>query len=113
MSQQSSSKKAKGCVKLRRCQKHKSYYQVQAYQTDKNREKRMLRHLRSNPGDIRMAARYGLDEITFASLESTSKGRKLKARYRALGPPRKHAVAESHQETGGEGSSLLQSGTET
>jgi Family of unknown function (DUF7022) len=66
--------KAKGCVKLRRCSKFRSYYQVQYYQTDKNRRKRMLRHLRSHPNDKQTQERAGVQNIS--DIELTSKGRK-------------------------------------
>lgn len=75
------STKAKGCVKLRRCQKLKPYYKAQFVATDRNRDKRMLRHLRGNPNDVQTAKRYGLDEVTRHSIELNSKGRQLHRRY--------------------------------
>jgi hypothetical protein len=66
--------KAKGCVKLRRCSKHKIYYKVQFGTTDKNRNRRMNRHLRAHPNDDQTVERYGSDSAQGVRLNS--KGRK-------------------------------------
>lgn len=66
--------KAKGCVKLRRCSKFKVYYKVQFGITDKNRDKRMNRHLRAHPNDRQTAERYGINSAKGVRLNS--KGRK-------------------------------------
>jgi hypothetical protein len=49
--------KAKGCVKLRRCSKLKSYYSAQYMQTERNKTRRMRRHLKRHPNDKQTAAR--------------------------------------------------------
>lgn len=53
--------KAKGCVKLRRCSKFRSYYQVQYANTQRNKVRRIKRHLKHHPEDIQ--AKKNLDRI--------------------------------------------------
>lgn len=67
--------KAKGCVKLRRCSKFRIYYKVQFGTTDKNREKRMNRHLRTHPNDRQTVERYGGPSAA-QGIRLNSKGRK-------------------------------------
>lgn len=60
--------------------KNKSYYQVQAMRTEKNKTKKIVRHFKSNPGDevasaILKAKGYKLDTIAL-----TSKGRRVERR---------------------------------
>lgn len=60
--------KAKGCVKLRRCSKHKSYYQVQFYQSHKNKLRKIRRHIRHHENDV--VAQNNLARITLAPILS-------------------------------------------
>jgi Family of unknown function (DUF7022) len=69
--------KAKGCIKLRRCSKFRTYYKVQFSATDKNRERRMHRHLRAHPNDAQAVKRYG--EESAQGIRLNSKGRKRAA----------------------------------
>lgn len=78
MPEQQAAKKAKGCVKLRRCSKFKIYYKTQAMQTALNKDKRLNRRLRSNPNDRQARERYG--EKSAAGVRLNHKGRKLAER---------------------------------
>lgn len=66
--------KAKGCVKLRRCAKKRTYYAAQFMQTAKNKREGLHRHLRAHPHDIVAIKAYGEDSARGIFLNS--KGRK-------------------------------------
>ena len=78
-------KRAKGCVKLRRCSKFKIFYKVQFSITDRNRDRRMNRHLRAHPNDIQAVKRYG---------EESAKGIRLNAKGRKRAAPPLMEVTE-------------------
>jgi hypothetical protein len=63
--------------------KNKSYYQVQAMRSEKNKTKKILRHFKSNPtceqtAEILKAKNYKLETVAL-----TPKGRKIKAKEAA------------------------------
>ncbi len=78
MPEQQAQKKARGCVKLRRCSKFKIYYKTQFLQTARNKDRRLNRHLRSHPNDRQARERYG--EKSAAGVRLNHKGRKLAKR---------------------------------
>ena len=78
MPEQQAVKKARGCVKLRRCSKFKIYYKTQFMQTAINKDKRLNRHLRSHPNDQQARERYGAKAA--GGVRLNRKGRKLAAR---------------------------------
>jgi hypothetical protein len=73
--------KAKGCVKLRRISKLKNYYAAGHYRTDANRKKKMGRHIRHNPLDLKAIHHY--EHVIHAGdasghiANATSKGKEL------------------------------------
>ena len=69
---------AKGCVKLRRCSKHKVYYKGQFMFTDRNKARRMNQHLRAHPYDAQTVERYGATAAQ--GIRLNTKGRKRRDR---------------------------------
>ncbi len=47
--------------KLRRCAKHANYYKLQPGVTDRNKARRLRRHIRSNPFDKAAQERYAVN----------------------------------------------------
>ena len=83
MPEQSASRKAKGCVKLRRCSKFKTYYKAQTFQTDKNKRRKLRKHIRSNPGDLQ-AIHAHEQVLNFGAVRDiglTQRGKELEKRY--------------------------------
>ena len=78
MPEQQSARKARGCVKLRRCSKLKIYYKTQFMQTARNKDKRLNRHLRSHPNDQQARERYSVKAA--GGVRLNHKGRKLAKR---------------------------------
>lgn len=58
MPQQAGSSKAKGCVKLRRCAKFRTYYGAQEFQTTKNKRRRLGNQIRNHPNDSQAIMLY-------------------------------------------------------
>lgn len=83
-------KRAKGCVKLRRCLKFKTHYALQFGLTDRNRKKRLGRHIRHFPEDKAAIALYEAQygSGTSAGLLANLVSRAFKRANRPSLPPR-------------------------
>jgi hypothetical protein len=57
--------------------KNKSYYQVQAMRSEKNKTKKILRHFKSNPEDQVAGAYLTAKKYNLKDIQLTSKGRKV------------------------------------
>jgi hypothetical protein len=77
------SDKQKG-KKLRRCAKHKGYYAAQKMVTLKNKRKRVIKHVRSNPNDYSNREYLScVVQVDPGAVGLTGKGRKLLRRTAA------------------------------
>lgn len=67
--------------KLRRCTpRSKAYYAVQFGKTESNQKKRIRKHIRANPWDLKAVQRYEQTMGRADSFGLSSRGRKLAAR---------------------------------